>query len=323
MTAPTTTDPATLDRPEQAWPSISVVIPVFRDAGRAIAAVQAIASVRYRGDLEIIVIDDGSGDDTAQRIDATCGGKVRVHRLDKNLGRTAARNVGAGLATGEAIIFMDCDCLPESTSLLDEHAQALQAGHVASIGPVVGTGSGFWHDYQTRSSERRAALFRSGGVFSGSTQNMAIRRSAFVAIGGFDPAFAGYGFEDRDILMRLSALGTIAWTGSGVRHMDALRLTEVCAKMTEAGGNNSRLFSGKYPDAYRRLGYARIDARLHPILRPVGRFAGAIAGLTAGWTDTWLENERVPFALRAAAVRWQSAASFLRGTCLALPRQRE
>ncbi len=300
-----------------------MVIPVFRDADRAIAAVRALATQPYPGDLEIIVIDDGSGDETAHRIAAACTGQIRLQRLAKNVGRTAARNAGAELATADVLIFMDCDCLPESALWLEQHSLALQSGNVASIGPVVGTGSGFWHAYQSRSSRRRADLFSAGGVFSGSTQNMAMLRSAFVAIGGFDPAFSGYGFEDRDMLMRLSVLGNIVWTGAGVRHMDELHLVDVCAKMTEAGAGTSRLFSARYPEAYRLLGYAMFDARLHPALKYIGRFAGAFTAVTARWTDTWLESERVPFALRAAAVRLHSAASFLSGTCLDMPPGRQ
>src|SRR5690606_9894692 len=98
-------------------------------------------------------------------------------------------------------------------------------GAVASIGPVVGIGRGFWHAFQVRSSARRAALHGRGVPYAGSTQNLMVRRDCFEVIGGFDEAYRAYGFEDRDFLIRLAAHGPIAWANDAlIEHHDDLSL---------------------------------------------------------------------------------------------------
>lgn len=90
-------------------PAISVVLPVFNGA-RHIA--EAVASVRAQGhpQLEIIVIDDGSTDQTPAAIASLEGPDLRCDRQE-NRGPAAARNRGLALARGEIIGFIDADDL--------------------------------------------------------------------------------------------------------------------------------------------------------------------------------------------------------------------
>jgi glycosyltransferase involved in cell wall biosynthesis len=87
---------------------VSVVIPVF-EMGRYLP--EAVASVEAQGhrDVEIVVVDDGSTDDTPAVI-ASLGDRVRAVRQD-NQGPAAARNAGLAVATGDLIAFLDADDL--------------------------------------------------------------------------------------------------------------------------------------------------------------------------------------------------------------------
>ncbi len=84
---------------------VSAIIPVY-NGGRHIA--QAIQSMRRQEfpDLEIIVVDDGSTDDTARVVNGFSG--VR-YEYQKNQGPGAARNLGLSLAAGDVIAFCDAD----------------------------------------------------------------------------------------------------------------------------------------------------------------------------------------------------------------------
>jgi GT2 family glycosyltransferase len=210
---------------------------------------------------------------------------------------------------------MDSDCLPASSGLLRAHLDALRQGNVASTGHVFGTGGDFWDRYQRDASSRRERQHGSGHVFAGSSQNLGVLKSAFERVGGFDTEYRRYGFEDRDLLLRLSDLGGIAWAEeASVFHMDSLTLAGLCEKMVEAGEYNSARFATRYPDAYKVLGYAALDARSRPWLNGVGRRLGPHVLHVARYLGPILQKAWVPFVVRRGIVRVASAVSFLYGT---------
>jgi len=296
---------------------VSVVTPVYRDAERAIALVDALLRQRLpQGTgMEIIVVDDGSGDDTGDRLETSVGGKATVLRLPKNTGRSVARNAGAAMASGEQILFLDCDCMPANDDLIAEHLHAWDKATAATTGPVEGIGRGFWHRYQSSASARRAKQHASGANFAGSSQNLMVSRSGFERCGGFDAAYRAYGFEDRDLLLRMERLGHVGWApGAIVRHMDAIDLPTVCRKMAEAGRETAPLFRARHLQAYRHLGYAAIDAVLHPWLRVVAIAAGPVALRIAPRLDAWLDRRWLPYPMGSALVKIVGSLCFLYGT---------
>lgn len=296
---------------------VSVVIPTYRDADRAIELVDVLQAQRLPAGtgMELVVVDDGSGDDACARMAAAIGTRATVVGLPANGGRSVARNAGADVARGDVLFFMDCDCLPADEALVAAHLAAWGAGVVATIGPVAGNGGGFWDRYQAAASLRRERQHAAGLHCSGSSQNMMVSRAAFEACGGFDPAFRTYGFEDRDLQLRLASRGRIAWAGEArVRHMDALALPTVCRKMAEAGGEAAVLFSERHPRAYDALGYAALDARAHRWLKLPGRAAGPLVQPLARAIDRLLGQAGVPHRLKAGLVKGLTALSYLHGT---------
>lgn len=90
--------------------TVSVVIPTYNCAPRLVRALRSVAAQTFR-DVEIVVVDDGSTDDTADRVaawTAQSGADVRYVR-QTNAGPAAARNHGMRLARGDAIAFLDAD----------------------------------------------------------------------------------------------------------------------------------------------------------------------------------------------------------------------
>ena len=295
---------------------LSVVIPTFRDGERASNAVTALLrqSLPDGMEREIIVVDDGSDDDTAGHLSKCIGAQVRILRLPFNQGRSAARNAGAAIAAGEFVVFMDCDCAPKA-GFLTAHLTALNSGAAASTGHVAGEGEGFWNRYQSEASTRRQHQHEMGMPYVGSSQNLAVRRSAFTAVGGFDTSYRRYGFEDRDLLVRVAKLGRVAWASQAiVHHQDRITLSQVSAKMTEAGEHSSTQFAQQHPDAYVRLGYAAIDTRIHPIMKIFAPTYIPIASLLATGFD-YLRGERwLPYFLARRLVKIVAALSYSGGT---------
>lgn len=294
---------------------VSVVVPVYRDWQRASSLVTALQSQELPQDitLEIIVVDDGSNDGGSSIIGHAPN--VILLTLPENVGRATARNEGFAKAKGYIVVFMDCDCLPGDTSNLKCHIDIMTHGVVASTGHVSGTGGGFWDRYQQRVSRRRASQHNDGLTWMGSSQNMAVLADAFRAAGGFDTRYRQYGFEDRDLLLRLKCLGNIAWsTGAPIIHTDKLRLENIAQKMAEGALHSAPLFAHNHPDAYQKLGYGRLDARTHHWLRLPARMFGPMAFPLARWLDPHLT--RLPFPLSACFVTMISALAFMHGSAV-------
>jgi glycosyltransferase involved in cell wall biosynthesis len=89
-------------------PTVSVIIPTYNRAGMLTAAIDSVLAQDFT-DFELIVVDDGSTDDTPQVLKAY-GAKIKVIR-QRNQGVSAARNRGIAAACGRLIAFLDSDDL--------------------------------------------------------------------------------------------------------------------------------------------------------------------------------------------------------------------
>lgn len=110
-------------------PNVSVVIPTYNRAREVVQAIDSALKQTYK-DMEIIVIDDGSTDDTAQVV-GRYGNAVRYIRT-ANAGCAAARNKGIQVARGKYVAFLDSDDT--------WHVQKLEAqvGAMERFGPAAG-----------------------------------------------------------------------------------------------------------------------------------------------------------------------------------------
>lgn len=297
---------------------ISAIIPTFQDAHRTVALVHALRTqtATNGSKLEIIVVDDGSGNGIPEQLRSELADLGNFISLPRNIGRAGALAKGVAEARGDLLLLIDCDCLPAHQDLICQHLKAFAPDVIATIGSIEGDGRGFWHRYQLDSSQRRLRQFGLGISYSGTTANMMVRRTEFNEAGGFDDAYRGYGFEDRDLLLRLARIGKIAWADDAtVRHTDRLSLTNVCRKLNDAGRTTSAIFMSDYPQAYRTLGYASIDARTRPTLKPLAWLSGLLLRPMVAVLDPFLE--RLPYPIAKAIVKAVGAAAYLHGTYLA------
>lgn len=90
-------------------PEISVIIPTFNSAHFLPEALESIFSQTYQGDMEIIVVNDGSTDDTGKIVRSYR--KELIYVEQENAGPASARNTGISYARGEYIAFLDADDL--------------------------------------------------------------------------------------------------------------------------------------------------------------------------------------------------------------------
>ena len=119
--------------PLAVWPPISILVPCYNESDNAEETLRAAANVDYP-DFEIVAINDGSRDDTAEVLNRLADEipRLRVVHLAQNSGKAAALNTGAALARHEILVCIDGD------ALLDPHAlrwiaRAFQVGGVGAV----------------------------------------------------------------------------------------------------------------------------------------------------------------------------------------------
>lgn len=87
---------------------VSVIIPTYNRASTIKASIMSVLNQSYT-DLELIIVDDGSSDDTETIVNCIADARIRYHKLEKNSGACVARNTGIRLALGSYIAFQDSD----------------------------------------------------------------------------------------------------------------------------------------------------------------------------------------------------------------------
>ncbi|MDB5309506.1 MAG: glycosyl transferase [Gemmataceae bacterium] len=145
-----------------AFPQLSVVIPAFNEAGRLgayLAEVRAYLDAAYPGDYEVLVVDDGSADDTAGLVRRAAAGwpRLRLVRHAANRGKGAAVRTGVLAAAGRRVLFADAD---GATPIAEERrlTAAVAAGAAVAVGSRYAPGPGV-----TRERNLRRAV--AGAVF--------------------------------------------------------------------------------------------------------------------------------------------------------------
>lgn len=89
-------------------PSISVILPTYNRADLVSRAIESVLDQTFE-DFELIVVDDGSTDETKQVVDRIDDPRIEYIRHEENQGGAAARNTGIEAATGEYLAFLDDD----------------------------------------------------------------------------------------------------------------------------------------------------------------------------------------------------------------------
>ncbi len=184
---------------------VSVIIPTYNCAPRLLRALRSVAAQTYR-DIEIVVVDDGSTDDTADRVaewTAQSGANVRYVR-QPNAGPAAARNHGMRLASGDAIAFLDADDEWYADKL--EKQVPLLKGEVGLVycsNSFVDSDGAPLNDYVRHIELHRGdILLPLFCDFFLLTSAVVISRAAYAAVGDFDERLAVG--EDYEFFLRIA-----------------------------------------------------------------------------------------------------------------------
>ena len=247
-------------------PFVSVVVASYNGARTLKTCLDSLARLNYPA-YEVILVDDGSTDDTAA-ISAQYPG-VRPIKHAVNLGLSAARNTGIAAARGEVIAFTDGDCRADEDWLYylmgdllrDEYAgiggpNLLPADDSCVAAAVMASPGGPAHVMLTD----RVAEHVPGC-------NMAFYKWALDEAGGFDPVFRRAG-DDVDICWRLQQSGyRIGFSPAGfVWHYRRSTVRDYLRQQS-GYGDAEALLIGKHPERFSAIGGGIWHGRIYSAAR--------------------------------------------------------
>jgi len=274
-------------------PRISVVVPTYQRGRVVTNLVTALCHQTYVGMFELIVVIDGSTDDTEHRLaELRPPFPMRVIR-QPNRGLANARNRGAAAATGEILLFLDDDMEPDE-HLLAEHDRSQLEGadavagavplHASSPRTLLADGVGAWADARSHRLARTGYELRFNEILNG---QFSLKREVFERLGGFDERFTAggsYGNEDLDFGYRLLRAGYRAvFNARAVSRQQYVVGAASYLRQYEDAGRADVVLAREYPELLPELFHGELASstihRLvrHPVLR-FPRLARALVG---------------------------------------------
>lgn len=313
-------------------PFVSVIIPTYNRAESLRRTLDSLALQTYPMDrFEVIVVDDGSTDDTRTIGEERFPFKLRYFR-QSNQGAVVARNLGVQHSSAEVLVFLDDDVIVEPnfvSCLAKEHGQYDRAILMGAFRPYV---TGQDPPFRAIWASTMAPRGHGEGAESASftecvSHNMSLRREHFFAIGRFQyPSRGGWpGWDDIDLAYRAHMLGFafIRVAGAVGCHIDhALDDLATSYERAYRAGRSAVALFGKHPDLRPHLPMFRdktpILLRSDPprlILRKAARAVTAWRPLLWGMEQLvhFLERVAPRPALLRPLYRWILSSYIYRG----------
>jgi glycosyltransferase involved in cell wall biosynthesis len=314
MSKATSRTPAETRADNAAWksgrPALSVLIPFFRDDPTELLARLDEEAGIQGGSVEVVVLDDGSGDPAlTKRITAAVKAMRlpgRFVSLAANEGRSRGRNRLAGHARGGSFLFLDADMRPDHRRFLQTWSDL-----VAREDPAVAFG-GFSLDQSpadARFAVHRAMSLRAECVPYTQrarqpekyvyTSNLLVRRDAFQAE-AFADDFKGWGWEDVEWGMRIARRFRVVHLDNPASHLGLDTVEGLTAKYEQSVDNFGRVVR-RHPHIVQ--GYPSYRA---------ARFLKRTPGLPAwrGWFKRLALTAALPVKARAFSLRLYRAALY-------------
>jgi O-antigen biosynthesis protein len=261
------------------YPRISVIVACYNGERTLEACLKSLGRLNYP-DYEVLLVDDGSTDKTAQI--ATRHPLVRYQRQIKNLGLSVARNAGLAAASGEIVAFTDADCRADEDWLYYLANELLGSEFAGLGGPNL---------LPPEDSPVAAAVMVSPGgpahVMLTDRQaehipgcNMAFYASVLAELGGFDPIFRKAG-DDVDLCWRMQQAGhRIGFSPAAfVWHYRRSAIADYL-KQQIGYGEGEALLVRKHPEYFNFFGGSLWRGRIYsaakfgPVIRPAIIYRG-------------------------------------------------
>jgi GT2 family glycosyltransferase len=288
----------------------SVIVPVYNGVATILRCLDALAAQTAPApSYEIIVVDDGSQDETALCVQRWIAHHPAVQaRLvrQRNAGPAAARNHGASLARAPILLFTDADCAPTPTWVAAMLAAFADPAVAGAKGVYRSDQRGLTPRFvQAEYEDRYDRMRQLPAIDFIDTYSAGYRRLIFLAHGGFDSAFPTASVEDQEFSFRLARQGLrLVFTPEAqVFHLHDQSVGEY-ARRKYGIGYWKALVARRYPERIVR------DSHTPQVLK----FQIVLAALTCGAGVVGIAGRVAPALRRAWLLSGLCSLSFLAST---------
>jgi len=185
---------------------ISVIIPAFNSEKTIGKTIESIVKQKTTEKLELIVVDDGSRDNTAKEVRKFKD--ISLIQQKKNSGPAVARNLGAKKAKGEIILFTDADCVAEK-NWLEEMIKPFENQEVVGVQGTYKTKQKNWtaRFVQAEIEDRYDLMKKKEFIDFIGSYSAAYRKKVFLEFDGFNEEFPSASGEDPELSYRMEKKG--------------------------------------------------------------------------------------------------------------------
>jgi len=286
-------------------PKFSVIIPVHNNLKYTIECIDSV--IRNTEDFELIIIDDGSIDETPEwlkGLSRRCGKEGVSFLKRKNIegkGFPVACNMGAKISTGDHLIFLNNDTLvtpfwaAKMAACLEQAPEVIRIGKFGITGPATNYAAGqqmvvgATQEYTLDKLDEYAELWGEHNpqkwVYTGFISGfcMMIIRECWTDVGGFDERFSPGGYEDNDICNRAYSAGwkSIVTGDAFIHHHGSKTLNTPEFQFMKGGLANRGKYFSKYWDGFdKKLEDGTFESQRVPV----------VAGYRVKNAGRWIEE---------------------------------
>jgi GT2 family glycosyltransferase len=271
--------PDTVAAPDSALGGISVIIPTYNRGAALEETLRICVDAASNANVEFIVIDDGSTDDTPQRLERLSREWPNLRWASvQNGGQGQARNVGVGMATYELVLFQGDDIRPSSDDFYSHHLNAhrlMPSLGVAVLGKITWPNSAsepvnFVMSHVQGRGENQFGYYSlvpyswlDWHFFY--TSNVSLKKSVVPdwSVEGFNKSFRAYGWEDAELAYRLhkrtqGGFRIIYVPAAAATHHHQYNVSQFVERQI-AVGSMAKTFLEFHPDVAKQIGLVKLQ----------------------------------------------------------------
>lgn len=300
---------------------VSIVIPAYNAEKTILKLLKSIdrQKLEQHNKIEVVIVNDASNDNTCSIIQgfhfANKHHNIKLISLDKNQGRSHARNTAIKHSSYDYCICIDSDCWFESSTIVQLFIAQFQQHKSICFGFTSSLSTTFWGRYHRDIYNKRVLK---NSIKDLTTANFGVQKALILSVGGFCTEYTHYGFEDRDLiltLLKITSLKDICIEPTLIAiHDDDFLVCDVTEKMYASARYSSIIFNSRFSNEYKHSVYGRLDSTVQRTFTSlVFEKISPIYVYLIPFFQKAIQHRYIPYTVKKLLIKIITALAFAKG----------